>query len=75
MNINPATTPQTGTAPGNTPPTTTTQNSNISLMVTLSAPPNIDTGQMEKILQDPLLQRKIIDAVDAALTEQGLKKK
>jgi hypothetical protein len=75
MNINPATTPQTGTAPGNTPPTTTTQKTDISLMVTLSAPPNIDTGQMEKILQNPLLQQKIIDAVNAALTEQGLKEK
>jgi hypothetical protein len=72
ININPATTPQTGTAPGNTPPTTTTQNSNISLNLTLSAPPNVDTAQLEKILKDPMFQQKMTGAINMAMNNQNL---
>ena len=51
---------------------TTTQNSNISLNVTLSAPPNVDTAQLEKILKDPMFQQKMTEAVNMAMTNQNL---
>ena len=65
LNIETTTTPQTQT-------TTTTQNSNISLNLTLSAPPNVDTAQLEKILKDPMFQQKMIDAVNSAANNQNL---
>jgi len=51
---------------------TTTQNSNISLNVTLSAPPNVDTAQLEKILKDPMFQQKMTEAVNTAMNNQNL---
>lgn len=51
---------------------TTTQNSNISLNVTLSAPPNVDTAQLEKILKDPMFQQKMTEAVNMAMNNQNL---
>ena len=65
LNVETTTTPQTQT-------TTTTQNSNISLNVTLTAPPNIDTAQLEKILKDPMFQQKMTEAVNSAITNQNL---
>ena len=65
LNIETTTTPQTQT-------TTTTQNSNISLNLTLSAPPNVDTAQLEKILKDPMFQQKMTEAVNSAITNQNL---
>jgi len=72
MNINTTTLPQTGTTPATTTPITTTQNSNISLNVTLSAPPNVDTAQLEKILKDPMFQQKMTEAVNTAMNNQNL---
>jgi len=65
LNIETITTPQTQN-------TTTTQNSNISLNLTLSAPPNVDTAQLEKVLKDPMFQQKMVDAVNSAANNQNL---
>jgi hypothetical protein len=51
---------------------TTTQNSNISLNLTLSAPPNVDTAQLEKILKDPMFQQKMTGAINMAMNNQNL---
>jgi hypothetical protein len=65
LTVETTTTPQTQTM-------TTTQNSNISLNVTLTAPPNVDTAQLEKILKDPMFQQKMTEAVNMAMTNQNL---
>jgi len=54
-----------------TTPNTTTQNSNISMNITLTAPPNIDTAQLDKVLKDPAFQQKLVEAVNTAMTNQN----
>jgi hypothetical protein len=59
------------TTPMTDMPNTSTQNSNISMNITLTAPPNIDTAQLDKVLKDPAFQQKLVEAVNAAMTNQN----
>jgi hypothetical protein len=52
-------------------PNTTTQNSNIAMNITLTAPPNIDTAQLDKVLKDPAFQQKLVEAVNMAMSNQN----
>ncbi len=53
-------------------PMTTNSNSTISMNIKLDAPPNIDTAQLQKILQDPMFQQELIKAVQTAQSNNGL---
>jgi hypothetical protein len=53
-------------------PMTTNSNSTISMNIKLDAPPNIDTAQLQKILQDPMFQQELIKAVQNAQSNNGL---
>jgi hypothetical protein len=69
-NVNNTTmTPAVGGAPTTNTPVTT--NSTISMNITLDAPANIDTAQLQKVLQDPIFQQKLIEAIKMAQTNNG----
>jgi hypothetical protein len=53
-------------------PMTTNSNSTISMNIKLDAPPNIDTAQLQKILQDPMFQQELIKAIQIAQSNNGL---
>jgi hypothetical protein len=61
--------PAAGGAPTTNTPVTT--NSTISMNITLDAPANIDTAQLQKVLQDPIFQQKLIEAIKMAQTNNG----
>lgn len=72
-NLNQINTTMGGTNTMTQPPTmTTNSNSTVSMNIKLDAPPNIDTAQLQKILQDPMFQQELIKAVQTAQSNNGL---
>jgi hypothetical protein len=51
---------------------TTNANSNISLNIKIDAPSNVDTAQLQVILNDPKFQRDLMTAVQSASKNSGL---
>jgi hypothetical protein len=67
-----ASTNATGTAAGANQTITTNANSNISLNIKIDAPSNVDTAQLQTILNDPKFQRDLMTAIQSASKNSGL---
>jgi hypothetical protein len=67
-----ASTNAAGTAAGANQTITTNANSNISLNIKIDAPSNVDTAQLQTILNDPKFQRDLMTAIQSASKNSGL---